>query len=50
MVQLVGAGQMDQNEEIAAKFMNEKEFQNIVGRHLLKQVYEEIRQTQAQEG
>ncbi len=34
---------MDQNEEITAKFMNEKEFQNIVGKHLLKQVYEQIR-------
>jgi type I restriction enzyme R subunit len=34
---------MEQNEEITAKFMNEKEFQDIVGRHLLKQVYEQIR-------
>jgi len=34
---------MDQNEEITAKFMNEKEFQNIVGQHLLKQVYKQIR-------
>ena len=34
---------MDQNEEITAKFMNEKDFQNIVGKHLTKQVYEQIR-------
>jgi len=39
---------MDQNEEIAAKFMNEKDFQNIVGRHLLKQVYNQIRAEKAQ--
>lgn len=34
---------MDQNEEITAKFMNEKDFQNIVGKNLMKQVYEQIR-------
>jgi len=34
---------MDQNEEITAKFMNEKEFQKVVGKNLLKQVYEQIR-------
>ena len=34
---------MEQNEEMTAKFMNEKDFQDIVGRHLLKQVYEQIR-------
>lgn len=34
---------MDQNEEITAKFMNEKDFQNIVSKHLMKQVYEQIR-------
>ncbi len=34
---------MDQNEEITAKFMNEKDFQEIVTKHLLKQVYEQIR-------
>ena len=34
---------MDQNEEITAKFMNEKEFQDLVGRYLMKKVYEEIR-------
>nr|QNO43543.1 hypothetical protein HMEJMANM_00012 [Methanosarcinales archaeon ANME-2c ERB4]QNO44674.1 hypothetical protein FAIAHACK_00011 [Methanosarcinales archaeon ANME-2c ERB4] len=34
---------IDQNEEITAKFMNEREFQEIVGKNLLKQVYEQIR-------
>ncbi|MFH1313087.1 MAG: type I restriction endonuclease [Candidatus Eisenbacteria bacterium] len=34
---------MDQNEDITAKYMNEKEFQDTVGKHLLKQVYEQIR-------
>ncbi len=33
---------MDQNEEITAKFLNEKEFQKIVGQRLLKQVYEQV--------
>ena len=34
---------MEQNEDITAKFMNEKHFKDIVGKHLLKQVYEQIR-------
>ena len=34
---------MEQNEEITAKFMNEKEFRDAVSQHLLKQVYEQIR-------
>jgi len=34
---------MEQNEEITAKFLNEKDFRNIVSQHLLKQVYEQIR-------
>ena len=34
---------MEQNEDITAKYMNEKEFRDVVGRHLLKQVYEQIR-------
>jgi type I restriction enzyme R subunit len=38
---------MDQNEEIAAKFINEREFQEIVGKNLLKQVYEQIRAEEA---
>ena len=33
---------MDQNEEITAKFMNEKEFQEAVGKYLLYQVYNQI--------
>lgn len=32
---------MEQNEEITAKFMNEKEFQEAVSRSLMKQVYEQ---------
>lgn len=38
---------MDQNEEITAKFMNEKEFQEVVGKTLLRQVYEQIRSEDA---
>lgn len=34
---------MEQNEEIAAKFMNEKDFHDAVAQHLLRQVYEQIR-------
>jgi hypothetical protein len=34
---------MDQNEEITAKFMNEKKFRGAVGQTLLKQVCEQIR-------
>jgi type I restriction enzyme R subunit len=37
---------MDQNEEITAKFMNDKEFQDAVGKHLLKDVYEQIRKSE----
>jgi type I restriction enzyme R subunit len=33
---------MDQNEEITAKYLNEKEFQEVVGQKLLKQVYDQI--------
>jgi len=33
---------MEQNEEITAKYLNEKDFQKVVGKQLLKQVYEEI--------
>jgi len=29
---------MEQNEEITAKFMNEKDFQDTVTKHLLEQV------------
>jgi len=34
---------MEQNEEITTKFMNEKEFQEIVSKSLLEQVYNQIR-------
>lgn len=34
---------MDQNEEITAKFMNEERFREAVSQHLLKDVYERIR-------
>ncbi|MGD0234554.1 MAG: type I restriction endonuclease [Syntrophorhabdales bacterium] len=34
---------MEQNEEITAKYLNEREFKEIVGQKLLKQVYEQIR-------
>jgi type I restriction enzyme, R subunit len=39
---------MDQNEEITAKFMNEKEFQDAVGKYLLKTVYDQIRSEKAE--
>ena len=35
---------MDQNEEITAKFMNEKQFRTAVSQHLIKDVYGQIRQ------
>ena len=35
---------MEQNEEITAKFMNEKDFQKTIGQVLLKQVYDQIRE------
>jgi type I restriction enzyme R subunit len=34
---------MEQNEEITAKYLNERGFRDAVGRHLMKQVYEQIR-------
>lgn len=34
---------MEQNEEMTAKFVNEKAFQEVVGTHLLQEVYEQIR-------
>ncbi|MDY6931182.1 MAG: type I restriction endonuclease [Halobacteriota archaeon] len=39
---------LDQNEEITAKFMNEKDFREVVTQHLLKQVYEQIREEEPQ--
>jgi type I restriction enzyme R subunit len=34
---------MDGNEEIFAKLMNDDKFRDVAARHLLKQVYEQIR-------
>ena len=34
---------MEQNEEITAQYLNNKEFQTAVGQNLTKQVYERIR-------
>lgn len=34
---------MEQNEEITAKYMNDEKFKKAVGQHLLKQVYDQIR-------
>jgi type I restriction enzyme, R subunit len=33
---------MDQNEEITAQYLNNKDFQTAVGQNLLKKVYEQI--------
>ncbi len=35
---------MEQNEELFARYMNDAEFQKLVGEHLLRQVYAEIRE------
>ena len=35
---------MEQNEEIFAKYMNDANFRKVVSEHLLKQVYEQIRE------
>jgi type I restriction enzyme R subunit len=35
---------MEQNEEIFAKYMNDADFRKVVSEHLLKQVYEQIRE------
>ena len=34
---------MEQNEEITARFMDEERFREIVSKHLMKEVYEQIR-------
>jgi type I restriction enzyme R subunit len=34
---------MDQNQEIFARYMNDKDFQKIVAEWMRKQVYEQIR-------
>jgi len=40
---------MDQNEEITARYMNEERFREAVSQHLLKDVYEYIRNQEAAE-
>ncbi len=40
---------MEQNEDITARFMNDQEFQDVVGKHLLKKVYEQVRGEQARQ-
>jgi type I restriction enzyme R subunit len=35
---------MEQNEEIFAKYMNDADFRKVVSEHLLKQVYDQIRE------
>ena len=41
---------MEQNEDITARFMNDQEFQDVVGKHLLKKVYEQVRQEKPRDG
>ena len=36
-------GRMDQNESITARFLDDEDFRGAVSRHLMKQVYEQIR-------
>ena len=38
---------MDMNEDITAKFINERDFRQIVGGHLLREVYDRIRGEEA---
>lgn len=40
---------MDQNEEITARYMNEERFRRAVSHHLLRDVYEQIREESASE-
>jgi hypothetical protein len=35
---------MEQNEEIAAKYFNEAKFRKLIGKHLVKQVYNQVRE------
>jgi type I restriction enzyme R subunit len=35
---------MEQNEELFAKYMNDPDFKKHVSEHLLKQVYQQIRE------
>lgn len=43
LLETIFIDRMEQNEEITARFMNEKEIQTTVVRHLLEQVYNQIR-------
>jgi type I restriction enzyme, R subunit len=38
---------MEQNEDITARFINDPEFQNVVGQHMLRRVYEQVRSERA---
>lgn len=40
---------MEQNEDITARFMNDREFQDVVGKHLLEKVYEQVRREQTRD-
>ncbi len=40
---------MEQNEDITARFMNEKDFQKVVGDYLLEKVYKDIREGEEEE-
>ncbi len=40
---------MEQNEDITARFMNDREFQDVVAKHLLEKVYEQVRTEQDRE-
>jgi len=40
---------MDQNEEITAQYLNNKDFQTAVGQNLLKKVYEQIHKKREKE-
>ncbi len=47
LLQTLFAERMEQNEDIFARFMNEKEFQQLVGEWISKQVYQRLRGKQA---
>jgi len=41
---------MEQNQEITAKFMNEDQFRDAASKHLLKEIYEQIRSETEKDG
>ena len=47
LLQTLFAERMEQNEDIFARFMNEKEFQQLVGEWISKQLYQRLRGKQA---